>query len=246
MWPGRLRRLQLAGDPLMKIRVRLWGGLVEAAGFTEDVMELDGDAVAGDVLDILSARAPRLERYRSVTRVAVNADIVGPDAMLADGDEVALLPPVAGGQDADDLVAIRTGALDAAAVIASVQTPASGGIGVFVGVVRERNEGLAVAEIDYTAYEEMALKEIRAVVAEARDRWPLHRVAVEHSTGRLVVGDASVVVAISAEHRAEALDACRYVIDGVKERAPIWKQEFGPDGTRWVNLEAEPTPPHAR
>jgi molybdopterin synthase catalytic subunit/molybdopterin converting factor small subunit len=229
----------------MKVRVRLWGGLAEAAGFTEDVLELDPGALAGDVLDVLTARAPRLERYRSATRVAVNADVVDLGTPLADGDEVALLPPVAGGQD--DVVEIRPGALDPSEAIGIVTTPASGGIGVFVGVVRETNEGMAVAEIDYTAYEEMALKAIGAVVDEARARWPLHRLAVVHSVGRLRVGDASVVVAVSAEHRAEALDACRYVIDGLKERAPIWKQEFGPDGTRWVNLPAEdPTAPPAR
>ncbi len=229
----------------MKVRVRLWGGLAEAAGFTEDVLELDPGALAGDVLDLLTERAPRLLRYRTATRVAVNADVVDPSAPLADGDEVALLPPVAGGQD--DVVEIRPGALDPSEAIGFVTTPASGGIGVFVGVVRETNDGMAVAEIDYTAYEEMALKAIGAVVGEARERWPLHRLAVMHSVGRLRVGDASVVVAVSAEHRAEALDACRYVIDGLKERAPIWKQEFGPDGTRWVNLPAEdPTAPPAR
>ncbi len=229
----------------MKVRVRLWGGLADAAGFTEDVLDLDAGASAGDVFDLLAARAPRLERYRAATRIAVNAEIVEPGAALADGDEVALLPPVAGGQD--DRVAITPGPLDATESIAAVSTPASGGIGVFVGVVRDTNEGMAVAEIDYTAYEEMALKEIRVVVEEARARWLLHRVAVAHSTGRLRVGDASVVVAVSAEHRAEALEACRFVIDGLKERAPIWKQEFGPDGTRWVNLPQEdPTPPPAR
>lgn len=225
----------------MKIRVRLWGGLADAAGFTEDVLDIADGATTTDVVDALERRSPGLARFRSVTRVAVNADIVSGAAPLADGDEVSLLPPVAGGQD--DLVEIRPGPLDPAEAIAFVTTPASGGIGVFVGVVRETNDGNRVAEIDYTAFEELALKEIRAVLADARARWDLHRVAVAHSTGRLKVGDASVVVAVSATHRAEALEACRAIIDGVKERAPIWKQEFGPDGTRWVNLPDEPTPP---
>jgi len=227
----------------VKIRVRLWGGLVDAAGFTEDVIDLADGATTNDVVDVLEERSPRLARFRTVTRVAVNADIVIGDAPLADGDDVSLLPPVAGGQD--DLVEITPGPIGADHAIAFVSTPASGGIGVFIGVVRETNEGNRVAEMDYTAFEELALKEIRAVVAEARERWPLHRVAVAHSTGRLKVGDASVVVAASATHRAEALEACRAIIDGVKERAPIWKQEFGPDGTRWVNLPDEPTPPRS-
>ena len=127
--------------------------------------------------------------------------------------------------------------------------PSVGGTGLFVGTVRDTNEGKAVSEMEYTAYEDMALREMRRIVGEARRRWPLHRVAVMHSVGRLVVGDASVVVAASAGHRAEALDACRFVIDAVKDRAAIWKQEFGPDGTRWVNLAADQagtTPPQAR
>ena len=222
----------------MKIRVRLWGGLVDAGGFTEDVLDLAVGATTADVVGALEARAPGLARYRTVTRIAVNADIVSGDALLADGDEVSLLPPVAGGQN--DVVALGIGPLDPSEAIAFVSTPASGGIGLFAGIVRETNDGNRVAEIDYTAFEEMAVKEIRVVVAEARARWPLHRVFVAHSTGRLRVGDASVVVAVSATHRAEALDACRAIIDGVKERAPIWKQEFGPDGTRWVNLPADP------
>ena len=228
----------------MKVRVRLWGGLSEAGGFREDVLDLSDGATAADVINTLEGAAPRLARFRSVTRVAVNAEIVDASTPLADGDEVSLLPPVAGGQD-DDLIEIRPGALDPSEAIRAVTTPGSGGIGVFVGVVRDTNEGNAVAELDYTAFEEMALKEMRTAAAEARERWALHRIAVLHSTGKLVVGDASVIVAISATHRAEALEACRYVIDAVKDRAPIWKQEFGPDGTRWVNLPEEPSRPQS-
>ncbi len=228
----------------MKIRVRLWGGLSEAGGFTEELLDLADGSTVGDLITTLEGRAPGLARFRSVTRIAVNVDIVTDDAPLADGDEVSLLPPVAGGQD--DLIEMKAEPLDPAEAIAFVSNPASGGIGVFVGVVRETNEGNRVAEIDYTAFEELAIKEMSAVVAEARERWPLHRVAVAHSIGRLAVGDPSVVVAVSAAHRAEALDACRAIIDGVKDRAPIWKQEFGPDGTRWVNLPAEPSPPRER
>jgi molybdopterin synthase catalytic subunit len=230
----------------MKLRVRLWGGLAEAGGFHDEMIDIDLPlATAADVVRLLEERAPRLARFHAVTRIAVNADIVDPTAPVADGDEISLLPPVAGGQAPDpraDLIAIREGPLDAAEATAFVTTPASGGIGIFVGVVRETNDGNAVSEIDYTAFEELAIPVMREIAAEARARWPLHRVAVLHSIGRLRVGDASVVVATSAEHRAEALEACRYVIDAVKERAPVWKQEFGPDGTRWINLPAGPGP----
>lgn len=230
----------------MKVRVRLWGGLGEIAGFTQDVIDLADDATAGDVVTTVEARAPDVARYRAHTRIAVNADIVSPEMPLADGDEVSLFPPVAGGAN-DDTIEIRTGPLDVAEAVAFVSTPASGGIGVFAGVVRDTNDGNEVAEIDYTAFDEMALKEMRAVVDASRARWDLHRVWVTHAVGRLHVGDVSVVVAVSSTHRAEALESCRAIIDGVKERATIWKQEFGRDGTRWVNLpEPDPTPPPAR
>ena len=226
----------------MKVRVRLWGGLSEAGGFHEDVFDVAEGATAADLLNQLEQSFPRLARFRRVTRVAVNAEVVDASTPLADGDEVSLLPPVAGGQ-MDDIVEIRSGPLDPNEAVRAVGTPASGGIGVFIGVVRDTNEGNAVAEMDYTAFEEMALKQMRGAVAEAREGWALHRVAVLHSVGRLAVGDASVVVAVSATHRADALEACRSIIDAVKDRAPIWKQEFGPDGTRWVNLPEEPSRP---
>lgn len=231
----------------MKIRVRLWGGLTDVCGFHEEVLDVDPDATAADVRGLLEARAPGLSRFRTITRLAVNADIATGQTPLADGDELSLLPPVAGGQEdastgAPDLIGLRSGPLDPAEAIAAVTGPDSGGIGVFIGTVRRVNEGHAVQAIDYSAFADMAEPTMRAVVAEARARWPLDRVALLHSVGRLAVGDASVAVAVSSMHRAEALEACRYIINQVKDRAAIWKQEFGPDGTRWVNLP-EPSSP---
>jgi molybdopterin synthase catalytic subunit len=122
---------------------------------------------------------------------------------------------------------IDPGALTAAA-------PADGAVCLFLGVVRDHNHGRAVWELEYEAYEEMALLELAAVEAEARKRWPVTDVRIVHRLGRLAVGEVSVAVAVTSPHRAEAFEACRFAIDSLKLRAPIWKKEFSPDGAVWL------------
>ena len=126
--------------------------------------------------------------------------------------------------------------LDEAALRARVSHAGAGAVTCFVGTVREENDGRAVSGIDYTAYEAMALRELGAVADEAEARYAGARVAVEHRLGALAVGEASIVIAASHPHRAEAFDAARYVIEQVKRRVPIWKREGYVDGTReWVH-----------
>ena len=110
----------------------------------------------------------------------------------------------------------------------------AGGIDVFVGVVRDRSDGRAVTRLEYSAYASMALAEMRRIAGEIEREMPGVRVAVQHRVGVLAVGDAAVVCAASAEHRGEAFAACRFLIDRIKARVPIWKREHGPDGVEWV------------
>lgn len=119
-------------------------------------------------------------------------------------------------------------------VAAVIEAPGCGAIVTFVGRVRDRARGRAVQGIEYEAYDEMALDVLRAIAAEARAKFAIADIAIHHRTGRLAVGDASVVVAVAAEHRGAAFDACRYAIDELKKRAPIWKKEFGEGGSVWV------------
>lgn len=124
--------------------------------------------------------------------------------------------------------------IDVAELRQRVADPAAGAVATFEGVVRDHHRGRAVDRLEYEAYAPMVEAVFREVVEEAVERWPLRRVAVRHRVGDLAVGEVAVAVAVSADHRAEAFEACRYLIDRIKARAPIWKKEFGPDGSRWV------------
>jgi len=124
--------------------------------------------------------------------------------------------------------------LDVTHCIDSVQSPDSGGIDVFIGTVRNATKGKAVVKLEFEAYERMAVKELQKITDHAMQHWPLHKVVVHHRTGTLQVGDVAVVIAVSAAHRDAAFDACRYIIDTLKQTVPIWKKEVFEDGEVWV------------
>jgi molybdopterin synthase catalytic subunit len=120
------------------------------------------------------------------------------------------------------------------ALIAAVSHPGVGGIVVFEGVVRDHARGKQVRYLEYDVYAEMAEQQIRVIVAEAKQRWGIERVAVAHRFGRLEIGEASVIIVVASPHRAEAFEACRYIIDTLKTTVPIWKKEVATDGEEWV------------
>lgn len=136
----------------------------------------------------------------------------------------------------DDLIVVSADPIDPAALVAHVGTPGAGAVVLFLGTVRDHSgDKHGIVALEYEAYAGVVEESISAVVAEARQRWPLEAVAVAHRTGRLVVGEASVGVAVSAAHRPEAFLAARYLIDELKQRAPIWKKEIAADGSgEWV------------
>ncbi len=121
-----------------------------------------------------------------------------------------------------------------------------GAVCLFVGVVRDHNDGRRVRYLEYEAYEEMALPLLAEIEAEVRRRWPVSEVRLEHRLGRLEIGEASVAVAVSSPHRAEAFAACRHAIDTLKQRVPIWKKEFYADGSAWIDGQVVPAPPESR
>lgn len=134
----------------------------------------------------------------------------------------------------EPLISITREPLDRDALLAAVSHSSVGGIVVFEGVVRDHARGKQVRYLEYDAYLEMAVEQIRAIVVEAQQRWGVERVAVAHRIGRLEIGEASVVVVVATPHRAEAFDACRYIIDMLKTTVPIWKKEVATDGEEWV------------
>jgi molybdopterin synthase catalytic subunit len=139
-----------------------------------------------------------------------------------------------------DWVEVGEAQIDPQGVIAAVAGPANGAVVLFVGTVRDHSEGRdGVTHLEYEAYQEVVERKIAEVVSEARQRWPLDKVAAVHRTGSLSVGEVSVAVAVGAAHRVEAFAAARYVIDELKARAPIWKKEHWPGGADWVREDLE-------
>ncbi len=215
----------------MHVTLQLFGSLREAAGSRTLTLELPEGATVEDVREALAKRLPAAARLGSRVAVAVNQELASPGTALAEGDEVALLPPVSGGSGRCTLSDLP---LDVDEVVRRVAGPDTGGVVTFVGQVRDEARGRAIERLEYEAYPGMAEREIEKITAEAADRWPGVRVAVAHRTGVLAIGDIAVVVVAAAAHRGDAFDACRFTIDRLKERVPIWKKEVATDGAYWV------------
>jgi molybdopterin synthase catalytic subunit len=125
--------------------------------------------------------------------------------------------------------------LSIGACIDFVRTQEAGGIDVFIGTVRNSTKGKRVLRLEFEAYESMAVHQMELIAAEASEKWKLFKISIHHRTGTLEVGEIPVIIAVSSAHRADAFDACRYIIDTLKEKVPIWKKEFFEDGEVWVN-----------
>lgn len=229
----------------MKIRVLYFAVFRDRLGRADDVVALVPDARVRDAIAVLAARHPVVAQLRGKFRVAVNQEFADDDHALADGDEVALIPPVAGGAGDPDPgppgppdrhVRLLDAAVSLDRCIAAVGGAERGGIVTFTGMVRRHSRGTVVDHLEYEAYGTMALREMTRLCDEIEAEIAGTRLAVEHRVGRLEVGDIAVVIAAAAPHRAEAFTACRAMIDRLKDRVPIWKKEVGTDGAEWVGL----------
>ena len=220
----------------MRVKLRFFAVVRERLQRDEGTLELPAGATCGDALDALGRAEDTIPPLRPYLRVAVNQQMVGLEHVLADGDEVALIPPVAGGAESARHAIVVDRPLSLDAVVAAVRAPGRGGIATFVGCVRAQSQGRAVVKLEYEAYAAMAEKVFVDLCEELERELPGVRVAVEHRVGTLAVGDDAVAIAAAAPHRADAFRACQAMIDRLKDRAPIWKRETGPDGTSWVGL----------
>src|SRR5262245_17726967 len=222
----------------MQIQVLYFAVFRERLGTSEEVLEVAAGATVGDAITALAAKHPPIAQLRGRFRVAVNQDFVDDAHVLHDRDEVALIPPVAGG--ADDAtcrhveLTDRTLSLDRC--INAVRGAGMGGIATFTGMVRLHSRGTTIDHLEYEAYAPMAIKVMTQLCEEIEAEIPGTRLAVEHRVGHLQIGDIAVVIAAAAPHRAEAFAACRAMIDRLKDRVPIWKKEVSVDGAAWVGL----------
>lgn len=232
----------------MRLSVRLFASLRERAGREQLVLEgvPPGTDVAG-AKKLLEARHPELGPLQSVRGVIGTSYV--PDATpLAEGEELALLPPVSGGSPAGDDAALARGvfelwadALDPAAAQRRVEHPSCGAVVLFVGNARDRNRARDVVGLDYEAFPAMAESEMSCIFEECRariagdDERHALRMLVLHRTGAVAVGEPAVVVAVASPHRDAAFQAARFLIDELKARVPLWKKEHYADGHHWID-----------
>jgi molybdopterin synthase catalytic subunit/molybdopterin converting factor small subunit len=206
---------------LGEVTVRLFAGLRERAGWSR--REIDAATVA-DVWPALG-----LGDEPGGLLYAVNKEYAERDRALAPGDEVALIPPVSGGAF---FLSDEPLSLDRA--VDEVRSDEAGAIATFTGTTRDRSRGRSVTHLDYEAYEGMAEKVMEAIADGLRARYELTAIAIHHRIGRVTIGETSVVIAVSAPHRQDALAACKDAIDELKERVPLWKKEVYEGGEEWI------------
>ena len=222
----------------MQVTVKLFGSLREATGSKELAVRLPAGARLGALTALLAREHPAFAAMAGRLRAAVNHELAEDDLALGEGDEVAFLPPVAGGSAAEPRCTLSAEPLDVGRVVARVVGPDAGGIVTFVGTVRDASRGHAIRHLEYEAYPGMAEREMEKIADAAAAQWPGARVAMAHRTGHLAIGEIAVVIAASAPHRPEAFAACRFAIDTLKQQVPIWKKEVAVDGEYWVEEHA--------
>ena len=215
-----------APDTLLRVKVavKLFAAVRERAGARERELELEEDASVDDVWPALGLGAePAGIVY------AVNRAYVGRGARLSDGDEVAVIPPVSGGA-----YLLSEDPLSVEGVAAEVASNDAGAIATFVGTTRAHSRGREVVRLEYEAYEGMAEAEMERIAGELKARHDVIDVAIHHRIGPVEIGETSVVIAVSAPHRAAAFDACREAIDTLKQTVPLWKKELYVGGEEWI------------
>ena len=206
----------------MRVKVKLFAGLREHAGWSE--RDIEDVTRVEDVWPVLSLGAePAGLLY------AVNKQYVQRDHELAEGDEVAVIPPISGGS-----FRLSAEPLSLEAAVAEVRTDEAGAIATFIGTTRVESRGQTVEHLDYEAYEGMAEQVMAEIATALKERYDLCEIAIHHRTGRVDIGENSVVVAVSAPHRQDALAACKDAIDTLKSRAPLWKKEVYEGGEEWI------------
>jgi len=241
----------------MKVQVLPFGILKDWLGASAATVELPEGASVAYLLERLSASLPASGAALRAIAVSVNAEYATGDHVLRDGDEVGLLPPVSGGssrpagveqmadlpnkaEDPAVLVALTREAIHSEKLIAAAKQGEDGAVAVFDGIVRNNSRGRRTLHLDYEAYEEMADRQMRELGRQARDKFGVRHVTLLHRLGRLEVGETSVLVVVASAHRAQAFDACRWLIDTLKKTVPIWKKETFADGAVWAPGEPFP------
>jgi MoaE-MoaD fusion protein len=221
------------------ITAMLFGQAREFAGSSSLDLEVERPATVESAFALLKARHPKLAQMERSLLFAVNEEYASPSDTLADGDRLAILPPVSGGQ-AEDIFEITREPIDISSLRARLLSGDSGAIVIFDGVARNNTKGRPTLYLEYEGYTEMALRTLGQVCREAHERWPINRIGIIHRLGRIEISQSSVAICVTSAHRRIAFEACQYAIDRLKKIVPIWKKEYFEDGAVWVEGETMP------
>jgi MoaE-MoaD fusion protein len=224
----------------MRVTVLFFGVLKEMLGCESQTLDLPSGATVDGVLEHYRQLLPQEKKLWPALAIAVNRSYAARGWGLRDGDEVALLPPVSGGSGAPVVALVRQ-SIDAASLVSAIKDGEDGAVVVFDGIVRNNTRGRRTLFLVYEAYEEMALRQMQELAAEAIAAHGVRQVAIVHRLGRLDVGETSVLIAVASAHRAQAFEACRWLIDTLKKTVPIWKKEHFEDGAVWADGEPFPS-----
>jgi molybdopterin converting factor subunit 1 len=230
---------------MKRLTLKLFATLRERARASELQREFPEGATVAEIWSHLVREFPALSGHHDSVGFAVNQEYVEGDYSPRDNDEVAFIPPVSGGAESPwvGAITITREPIDVAALEREVADPAAGAIVTFTGTTRRENSGRKVIRLEYEAYEPMALSEMRKLGREAGERSKIVRIAIRHRVGTVDIGETSVAIAVSAAHRAEAFEACRFAIDRLKEIVPIWKKEYFEGGEVWIGCQTSHPPP---
>jgi len=222
----------------MKVTALFFGVTRDLAGSAREEVEIREGETLGDFWRRLEGRFPRLDTVADSLLVAVNQEIAPRSLILHDGDEVAFMPPVSGGAS-EDLFRITREVIAAAALAEELRAAKDGAVVTFEGIVRNHSRGRATLYLEYEAYEPMAVRRMAEIGDEAKRTFAIDGIGIVHRVGRLEIGETSVAIAVTSEHRADAFRACQYAIDRLKQVVPIWKKEFFADGAVWAEGEGQ-------
>jgi MoaE-MoaD fusion protein len=225
----------------MRVRVIYFGMLKDAVGRQLEDVQLQEGATLADLLEDRIQHADVIDNFRKVMAFAINQQYAQLTDILHEGDEVAMLPPVSGG--APHCALVRE-VIDVKQITDSLKSGEDGAVSVFDGIVRNNTRSRQTLFLVYEAYEEMALKQMEELAAQAKQKFAIRDVAIVHRLGKLEIGETSVLIAAASAHRAAAMDACRWLIDTLKKTVPIWKKEHFIDGAVWA--DGEPFPDEVR
>jgi molybdopterin synthase catalytic subunit len=233
----------------MRVRVLLFGQLKDIVGRQEDSLDLESGALLSVVMAHYSSRYPKFQGLTNSIACSINQEYAQGSAVLKEGDEVGLLPPVSGGkarmeQLRSEHCAIVREPIDLQAIRKELEHPEDGSALLFDGVVRNNTRGRRTLYLDYEAYEAMALNEMEKLAQAALESFKVRNVRLVHRLGRLQIGDTSVLIGVASAHRVAAFEACRWLIDTLKKTVPIWKKEYFEDGAVWA--DGEPFPEEIR